>query len=255
MKIAVVSPHGEDAALSLGLAIGSWLEQGHSVEVVNCFTRSESAPYSDADSVHANDRMSFVTALRRREAEAWQKLYRSGKLTLTDLNLKDAPLRLHCPPEEVFSVAMNESDKAFAKIHKALEQSRAAAIVFPLGLGGHVDHRTAMLAATGVVAASAVAFYEDQPYAAEPGAVIDDTAQAAALLLGKPLEPVFAGEVSDVDAAVARKRRMALCYVSQLDDAQVEQVAGFCAQYGGRERLWAGPRWRELFGTQVVRQA
>ena len=236
-----------DAALGLGLAVDAWLEQGHAVEVVNCFTRSEHAPHSDADSVHANDRMSFVSALRKREDEAWQKLYRSAKLTLTDLNLKDAPLRLHCAREEVGSVAVNEADKTFAKIAKALERSRAAAVVFPLGVGGDVDHRTAMQAAATWL--GPVAFYEDQPYAAEPGALIEEAAQTAALKLGSPLEPVFVSEPTDVDAAVARKRRMALCYVSQLEDAQVAQVAGFCARYGGRERLWGSVGWRELFSA------
>jgi hypothetical protein len=249
VKIVIVSPHRQDAALSLGLAVGVWLEQGHAVEVVNCFTRSEHAPYSDADSVHANDRMSFVSALRKREDEEWGKLYRSAKLTLTDLNLKDAPLRLHCAPEEVSSVAVNEADKAFAKIAKALEQSPAAGAAFPLGVGGDVDHRTAMAAAAAWP--GALAFYEDQPYAAEDPALIEAAVHPAALAAGRPLEPWFAGAPMDLDAATARKRRLGLSYVSQLDDAQVERVAGFCAGYGGRERLWASAAWREMFAGQV----
>ena len=246
MKIAIVSSHREDAALSLGLAVGVWLAQGHAVEVVNCFTRSEDAPYSDADSVHANDRMSFVSALRKREDEAWQKLYRSAKLTLTDLNLKDAPLRLHCAREEVGSVAVNEADKTFAKIAKALERSRAAAVVFPLGVGGDVDHRTAMQAAATWL--GPVAFYEDQPYAAEPGALMEEAVRTVEQRLGGVLEPVFAGG-AEVEAAVARKRRLALCYVSQLEDAQVERVAEFCVGYGGRERLWGNAGWLDLFSA------
>ncbi len=246
MKIAVLSPHRMDAALSAGLAVGSWLEQGHAVEVVNCFTRSGHAPFSDADSVHENDRMSFVSALRKREDEAWQKLYRSAKLTFTDLNLKDAPLRLHCAPEEALRVEVNPNDKAFAKIHKALERSAAAAMAFPLGLGGHMDHRIACEAAAAF-AASPVAFYEDQPYAAEGTTTIEDEAGVLSTRLGTELTPVFASAVGDAEAAVARKRRLTLCYVSQLDDAQVALVAGDVARHGGRERLWANASWRELF--------
>jgi len=238
-----------DAALSAGLAVGPWLEQGHAVEVVNCFTRSELAPFSDADSVHENDRMSFVSALRKREDEAWQKLYRSAKLTFTDVNLKDAPLRLHCAPGDVFRVAVNESDKAFAKIQKALERSRAAAFVFPLGLGGHVDHRIACEAAAACAGASPVAFYEDQPFATQGPAAIEAVVQGIAARMGVELTPVFADEAGDVESAVERKRRMAWCYVSQLDDAQVEQVARDCARYGGRERLWANAKWQELFAV------
>ncbi len=246
MKIAIVSPHRMDAALGVGLAVDAWLQQGHAVEVVNCFTRSEHAPYSDAESVHANDRMSFVSALRKREDEEWRKLTRSAKFAITDLNLKDAPLRLHCAADEVFSVAVNETDKAFAKMAKALEQSRATAALFPLAVGGHVDHRTAMLAAAAWP--GPVAFYEDQPPAAENAGLVEAAVLRGALAAGRPLEPTFAGGTTDVEAAAARKRRLALCYVSQLDDAQVEQVAGECVEYGGRERLWSSAAWRELLG-------
>jgi LmbE family N-acetylglucosaminyl deacetylase len=247
LKIAVVSPHGEDAGLSLGLAIGVWLQQGHAVEVVSCFTRSEHAPFSDADSVHANDRMSFVTALRRREAEDWRRQYRSAKLTITDLNLKDARLRLHCAAEDVTSIAVNEADKAFAKIHTALERSRAGAVVFPLALGGHADHRTAMLAAAAPVGTMAVAFYEDLPDAAAAEAAIEEQTRTVAEAMSTQLVPVFAGDPVDVSAAETSKRRQALCFVSQLEDAQVELVAGFCTGYGGRERLWANPAWLVSF--------
>jgi LmbE family N-acetylglucosaminyl deacetylase len=249
VKITVLSPHRMDVALSLGLVVGSWLEQGHAVEVVNCFTRSGHAPFSDADSVHENDRMSFVSALRKREDEAWHKLYRSAKLTFTDLNLKDAPLRLHCTPEEVFTVDVNPNDKAFAKIHKALERSRAAAMVFPLGLDGHVDRRIAFEAALPFAGTSPVAFYEDQPFAAQGLVSIEDAVQGMAARLGAELTPVFASAETDAEAAVARKRRLVLCYVSQLDDAQVALVAGDVAQHGGRERLWANAKWRELFAA------
>jgi len=38
MKITVLSPHRDDAAFSVGLAIAEWLNAGYAVEVVNCFT-------------------------------------------------------------------------------------------------------------------------------------------------------------------------------------------------------------------------
>ncbi len=72
----MVAAHRVDAGLAVGLSIGAWLEQGHAVEVVSCFTRSEFAPFSDAGSLHANDRMSFVSATRKREDEAWAKMLR-----------------------------------------------------------------------------------------------------------------------------------------------------------------------------------
>jgi hypothetical protein len=239
VKIAVVSAHRGDAALALGLSVGTWLEQGHAVEVVNCFTRSEFAPYSDAGSLHANDRMSFVSATRKREDEAWVKLYRGqrygGKLTLTDLNMKDAPLRLHRGADEVFGLPVDLAEKPAIKIRKALERSAAGLLVLPLALDGHVDRVTAREAgAVGWPETTAVAFYEDLPQA-----VGFEGLEAAAVAVRTDLRPLFVGEAAMVEDAVARKRRVAWCYDSLIDETVTAEIAEFCRGYGGRERLWS----------------
>lgn len=253
MRIAVVSPHRNDAGFSLGLTIEAWLRLGHAVEVVNVFTRTEHAPYSDADSLHPNDRASFASAVRKREDEAWVKLYAGlpgrGRLTLTDAGLKDAPLRLHCAEDEVLRREPVLSDKVMQKVKRTMEQARAAAVVLPLGVGHHVDHLTAQLAALPPDAGNVpLAFYEDLPYAAQGGDV-DAALQASALAAGVPLQSWFAEEARPVDAAVARKRKLALCYDSQIEDATAETIAAFCMQYEGRERLWVNAAWRAAFAT------
>lgn len=250
MKITVVSPHRGDAAFALGLSIGAWLREGHAVEVVSCFTRSEFAPYSDVGSVHRNDRVSFVTAVRKREDEAWRKQVGAAKLTITDLNLKDAPLRLHIGADEVFGRVADASEKVVSKIKRALEMSKAGAWVLPLGLGGHVDHVTARDVALSALATEAipVAFYEELP---EAGAVTGDEAIDAAvvqltLAVQSTLEPVFAGGdgLGDVEDSVAKKRRVAWCYDSQIDEAATTGIAEFCRRFEGRERIWANAAWR-----------
>lgn len=252
MKIVVVSPHRCDAAFALGLAVGSWLEQGHAVSVLNVFTRTEHAPYSDVDSLHANDRMSFAGAVRKREDEAWVKRYVGqlgrGKLTLEDLNLKDAPLRLHCAAEDVCRREPELTEKVVSKLTRALEMSKADAVVLPLGVGKHVDHLTVRSACLpGDRHASPLAFYEDQPYTAqfEDAAALDGAVLATTLAASVPLEAAFAsGPSSDVHAAIDRKRRLALCYDSQIDDATTIQIAEFGRRYAGRERLWVNSAWR-----------
>jgi LmbE family N-acetylglucosaminyl deacetylase len=250
VKITVVSPHRGDAAFALGLSIGAWLREGHAVEVVSCFTRSEFAPYSDVGSVHRNDRVSFVTAVRKREDEAWRKQVGAAKLTITDLNLKDAPLRLHIGADEVFGRVADASEKVVSKIKRALEMSKAGAWVLPLGLGGHVDHVTARDVALSALATEAipVAFYEELP---EAGAVTGDEAIDAAvvqltLAVQSALEPVFAGGdgLGDVEDSVAKKRRVAWCYDSQIDEAATTGIAEFCRRFEGRERIWANAAWR-----------
>jgi LmbE family N-acetylglucosaminyl deacetylase len=249
MKIVVLSPHRDDAALALGLTIGAWLGQGHAVEVMNVFSRTEQAPYSDVDSLHGNDRVSFATAVRKREDESWVKLYQGlpgkGRVTLSELNLKDAPLRLHCGLDEVYREP-ELTEKIVLKLKRALEQSRAAALVLPLGVGGHVDHLTVrQLALPADMNVTPVAFYEEQPYSAQEPALVETAVQESALAAGVPLEAVFAAEpAADIEAAIKRKRRMALCYDSQYEDATAEKIASFSAQYDGRERLWTNAAWR-----------
>ena len=162
------------------------------------------------------------------------------RLSLKDLNVKDAPLRMHCPVEEVRTVAVNPFDKAMLKLLKAVEG--ADAVVAPLALGGHVDHRTAREATAAMaVGAKPWAFYEDLPDALEAGeAEIERSAQA----IGADLVPVFASAEGDIETSIKRKRRLALCYDSQIEDATAEQIAAYCGRFGGRERLWANAAWR-----------
>lgn len=251
MKITVISPHRGDAAFALGLAIRAWLLGGHAVEVVSCFTRSEFAPYSDVGTVHRNDRVSYVTAVRKREDEEWRKqmerLAREGgaRFAITDLNLKDAPLRLHVGASEVYGRPADATEKIASKIRRALESSKAGAWVLPLGLGGHVDHVTARDLALSALATQGfpVAFYEELPEAA--GEAVEKTVEAVVgelmLAVQSRLEPVVLGKVED---AVATKRKMAWCYDSQIDEAQTAEIAEFCHRFEGGERLWVNAAWR-----------
>jgi LmbE family N-acetylglucosaminyl deacetylase len=243
LKIAVVSPHRDDAAFSLALAVGVWIEAGHKVIVINGFSRSQYAPFSEMEFVHSNDRMSFVTALRGREDEVWRRQYGSA-LTLVDLNMKDAPLRLHCASNEVFGLAVNPLDKSLVKIQKAVERTGAGAVVLPLGLGGHIDHMAARESLTRMATTNTpCAFYEDLPVT--EGAAIEESVRDLERELKVQLAPVFARGSADVRAAAARKRRAVLCYDSQIDDAEVERIARFSEQYDGRERLWGNTAWLE----------
>ena len=127
---------------------------------------------------------------------------------------------------------------------------KAGAWVLPLGLGGHVDHVTARDVALSALGTETipVAFYEELPEAVGEG--VDEAIGAAVLSLtlavqGK-LEPVLAGGagLTDVEDAVTKKRRMAWCYDSQIDEAATTGIAEFCRRFEGRERIWANAAWR-----------
>ncbi len=249
MRVVVLSPHRDDAAFSLGLTIEFWLNVGHRVEVLNCFTQSEYAPYSDVASLHGNDRRSFVSAVRRREDVAWNKLA-GGRLRFTDLDLLDAPLRLSYSVDEVLTVEIRPGDRAVARIAGALrklaEKAKPGqvAVALPLAIGNHIDHRIVHQASLESLpyAALPIAFYEDLPYAARPGA--EQTVEERVKATGLELEACFGlPEPADTSASTLRKRRVSECYDSQIDSDVVSQVASFSERYQGRERLWANAAW------------
>jgi LmbE family N-acetylglucosaminyl deacetylase len=243
--IMVLSPHRDDAAFSLGLSIDAWLLAGHTVSVLNFFTQSAYAPFSDVDLVHANDRTSYVTALRRREDLAWNKLT-GNKLSFHDLDLLDAPLRLACSVDEVLTAEIRAGDRAVARVEGALAKisrkgtDSGIGFAVPLAVGGHIDHRVVRQAALSVLNANDVPilFYEDLPYAARQG-----ESEGLATLAGAvspDLRAVLLPEHSiDAAMAVRRKHRIAECYDSQVDSVEVRSIASFAANYGGRERVWA----------------
>ena len=256
MNILILSPHRDDAAFSLGLAIKGWLAAGHGVTVLGIFTRSLSAPFSDADTVHPNDLLTYVSAMRRREDAEFLKLVPG--LRMVDLNLKDALLRLRSTAEEVYTLAPNPEDTAIAKIHKALAklvaepksaEQKIDAILLPLALGHHVDHLVVRNAAAAFAAEHPCAFYEDLPDAFQPNLDLAELARAEidalreANLFTEMLEPVVLHASEEAENAAKVKRRIVSVYASQIDEATIAAMSSFATNYAGGERVWANPAW------------
>ena len=249
MNILLLSPHRDDAAFSLSLSINHWLACGHHVTLLNVFTRSLYAPYSDAESVHENDRLSYVSAMRRREDEAFLK--QEPGLEMIDLNIKDAPIRLRCDSSTVCDMDVNPEDTCIPKIRKAIakraESGKAfTALVLPLGLGHHVDHRTARDAALPLTPDLPCAFYEELPYATREGVRVDLSRfrEDTNTRLHEPLFPVLCHGTHTRPTEF--KRRIALLYSSQIDAALADVICSFSHRYQGGERLWANQAWLDV---------
>ena len=250
MDILVLSPHRDDAAFSLSLSIAHWLSVGHRVTILNVFTRSLYAPYSDAESVHENDRLAWVSAMRRREDESFLKQVPGA--SMTDLNIKDAPIRLHCDASIVCDMEVDPNDSALAKIRKAVLQQLQTprALVIPLGLGHHVDHRVVRDATLPLTPNLPCAFYEELPYATRDGVQIDlsrfreDTEHR----FHEDLHPVLCHGTHTRPTEF--KRRIALLYSSQIDAALADTIANFSHRYRGAERLWANQAWLDAAPDQ-----
>ena len=247
MRLLVASPHRDDACFSVAMTLLQCSRSGLRIRLVNCFTRSRYAPFSDADQTHANDRMEYVSALRKREDELFVR--RLGATEMTDLNLKDAPIRLRCGDDEVCSRDVAPEDKAMLKIRSGIERIVASwkpdALLLPLALGGHVDHLTTRDALLPLVSSLACAFYEDLPYAGRPGVAetITKVVQDMSERSGEALYPVLLGDAGDEE----RKRSLALLYASQIEDKEASEIASFAAHYGAHERVWANAAWTNAF--------
>jgi LmbE family N-acetylglucosaminyl deacetylase len=186
----------------------------------------------------------------RRITETLPKGLKSN-LHMLDLNLKDAPIRLRIPLEELSDTPVAPADPSIEKIRKALtKQSEAGAmeaLVLPAALGKHVDHLTVREAAMPFTATIPAAFYEDLPYATtHPSAATDlELLRESAEQRNEPLNPV----IYQIDSALERKRKLILGYASQIDDDAGSLITNFATRYNGGERLWANQAWLDAFAA------
>jgi hypothetical protein len=186
----------------------------------------------------------------RRITETLPKGLKSN-LHMVDLNLKDAPIRLRIPLEDLSDTPVNLLDPSIEKIRKALtKQSEAGAmeaLVLPAALGKHVDHLTVREAAMPFTSTFPTAFYEDLPYATtHPSAATDlELLREAAEQRNEPLSAV----IHRIDSAVEYKRRLVLGYASQIDDDAGSLITNFATRYNGGERLWANQAWLDAFAA------
>lgn len=244
----MLSPHRDDAAFSLSLSISHWLAVGHSVTILNVFTRSEYAPYSDAETKPQAERLDYVSALRKREDAKFLAALGDG-VTMVDLDVVDAPIRLKCDASIVCDMDVRSDDPAISQVQAGLAKlikGDDTALVLPLGLGHHVDHRTARDASLETSTKVPCAFYEELPYAMRDGVRVDLSRfrEDASTRLH---EELFAVQCHGKHTRPTEfKRRVALGYVSQIDEELADAIANFSHRYHGAERLWANDAWMKI---------
>jgi hypothetical protein len=127
-----------------------------------------------------------------------------------------------------------------------------AALVLPLGLGHHVDHRTARDAALERSATVPCAFYEELPYAMRDGVRVDLSRfrEDASTRFHEELFPVQCHGTHT--RPVEWKRRLALGYSSQIDAAMADAIASFSHRYRGAERMWANEAWLKIAAREKL---
>ena len=157
-RIAVLSPHRDDAVFSIGRWMRRWISVGVSVTVWNVYTRTNYGPWlAPGGDVTTGRAFEDKSALRKV----------ASSIETRSASLLDAPLRL----QRDVSRVMQQDARAVrpcdvAQVRQLIARVKGDLIIAPLGLGGHIDHLTVREAATETFPETRLGFYEDLPYAA-----------------------------------------------------------------------------------------
>lgn len=248
--MTVVSPHFDDAPLSLGQSLRDGALSSAHVDVRVAFGRTNWTSW-----IHPTPgRARLVGAWRRAEETAASVVfgYRWTAAGWEEVILRHSAGESMMAPEDILDPAADLSDEPLvAEVAQWLElvtdPARPGApdlLLVCAGFGGHVDHRIVARAAAGLVGrlGCPVGFYEDRPYVSHL-----DAAQRAAQLgdLGLDLEPV------DVSVAVTRSTQMRArrCYPSQMAPF-FEEAMDLDRDVAATERVWfpvgTAPEWFSL---------
>ncbi len=209
VRILVLSPHYDDAPLSLGQSMLDGVLSAHRVTVGVVFSRSNWTRW-----VHpTRGRRVPITAARWSE-EQWNALrfrYRVRTGGRDELILRRGLVN----PEEILDPGYDVTgDRELPHVAAVIEEWAGSglydAVLAPLGVGGHIDHLLVAAAARGIARRSPLrwAYYEDRPYAA----VVDDEALAA---FASSIDPDLVGV--PLSGPVSARKHRRLFYPTQFD--------------------------------------
>ncbi|NNE64421.1 MAG: hypothetical protein HKN34_10085 [Gammaproteobacteria bacterium] len=218
----IVSPHIDDAFLSLGGCISNWLAEGERVKIIYIFTRSSwTNAHPISDEKYTNS-VKAITALRKAEEsnlqcvtghEAvyldWYDIDHRGKKSMLNNLLRDA----------FIPVTQNKMIKKIE--HQLIELlDKKATTYFPLAMGKwvHPDHAiTNQLGWSLLKKEFDIVVYEDLPYCAD----LNVEEINAKLALRDKFTPVY--EAIDLD----RKIELLKYYQSQMSHEWLQKVREF----------------------------
>lgn len=166
-RLMFVSPHLDDAILSCGARIVDLIQKEHQVVVATIFSSPGNLPDEATQSLY----------LQRKSDD--RKAVQSLGTTAVHLNFTDAPFRNpfygkfssilfhHQLPERENRTLIEVSDQLL----QLLDDFKADEVVWPLGVGGHIDHHL-IFACSRLLrekVSTEFSYYEDLPYSLIPG--------------------------------------------------------------------------------------
>ena len=241
-----LSPHLDDAALSCGGQIFAATQRGARVLIVTITAGDPVAPVSDyAASLHTRWELVNATEARRQEDLAASKILGAEALhwAVPDCiyRVDAAGKPFYVSDADIFgAVAPAEMGlvEELAAQMRALPAARQ--VVAPLTVGQHVDHELTRLAAESAFGSEALLYYEDYPYAQQPGKlaqVIDQDATSSQ----------WVAEVVTLEAQALQAKVAAVAAFRSQVSTFFRDQADLEAQVGGYANLIGGERrWRRL---------
>jgi LmbE family N-acetylglucosaminyl deacetylase len=229
----VLSPHADDAALSLGGCLLAGALPGP-VTIVTIFGESN---FMDG-AFHADVRA--VTQRRRAEDEAFAAAAGARLLFWSNAEAALRPSASTGVFAAGFDVSLDEPAGLDAQLSSLLAASPPELVLSPLGLGCHRDHLlvTRLAGRLAKQHALPIAYYEDLPYAAAESM---RGIRARARNIDRPLKPWLVSIAAEFSAKMAALRH----YSSQIGAADMKRVA-----YHASRRSWL-ERARNRFGSSV----
>lgn len=159
-KLTIVSPHQDDAALSLANYIMGYATGN--IRIINCFTISDYCPYGGA-----SERCD-VMALRCKEDRSFAVHKHNSAIEIIDLDEYDSLIRLNTTNMNDLFITHELGETAIEhmfSLRRKLVPYLGGTLLLPMAIEGHIDHVLSCLAAISLLKHyDSVAFYLDVPY-------------------------------------------------------------------------------------------
>ena len=201
-----------------------------------------------------------ATTMRKAEDERWAYF---AEAALVDLDLPDAVHRGYEGDDQLLGLPFDDDHAPDDILRREILRLEPQQVYFPLGVGGHVDHRLCRDAAIELLndeegwvmpapdMASMMSFYEDFPYAWWSG--FDGPADLARLDVQLPAGLALKIRYADISDQLERKNAGLKMYPREVqrlfDDEQgmLDAVTGYAARVaeaggvgtGAAERFWS----------------
>lgn len=227
-QILILSPHLDDAILSLGGSMAAWSDAGAVVTALTVFTADAPEKGPDSEIVNAMHKLWNLGenpyATRRREdiaaIEVVSSSYVHGNLDDCIYRQAEGGSSLYPTEASVYSAAPASAEAIYGPLKEListwLRKFNPRLVLSPLGIGQHVDHFITSEVFREISRDSGydVALYEEIPYATGKYPLINPDSVTAAK--ERSQWNIQFSELMAID--FDRKRRAIECYASQLID-------------------------------------